>query len=57
VLTVGKLRGIDDFDLGKILVREGFKISLRFNNYEKALKAFKVLCKPNSKGSKFSCLF
>ena len=33
VLTVGRLKGIDNFDLGKILVREGFKISLRFNSF------------------------
>lgn len=36
LLTVGQLKGIgnDEFDLKKIIVREEFKISIRFNNFE-----------------------
>jgi hypothetical protein len=37
LLTVGKLKGIDDFDLSQVLVREKMKVSLRFNNFTEAL--------------------
>lgn len=44
LLTVGKLKDLDeDFDLGKILVREDFQISLRFNSFKDALRAFHCL--------------
>lgn len=37
LLEVGKLRDIDDFDLNKIVVRKGLKISVRFNTFSQAL--------------------
>ena len=44
LLKIGKLKDLgDEFDLGKILVRSGYQITLRFNNFEEALKAFKCL--------------
>lgn len=42
-LEVGTLSGIEDFNLANIQVRKGTKISLRFNNFEYALDAFKCL--------------
>lgn len=39
-LHVGKLKDIDDFDLSKIVVRDEYKISLRFNDFPQALNAF-----------------
>ena len=44
LLKVGKLKDLaGDFDLGKILVRKDFQISLRFNTFTEALQAFKCL--------------
>jgi hypothetical protein len=43
-LQVGKLKDIsDDFDLDNIVVREDYKISLRFRNFEQALLAYRAL--------------
>lgn len=41
---MGKLKGINDFDLNNIIVKdESFKITLRFNNFKNALDAIKIL--------------
>lgn len=42
-MTVGALKGIDDFDLRNVLVRKEFDITLRFNTFSEAMKAFKCL--------------
>ena len=40
LLKVGKLKDLgDEFDLGKILVRKDYHITLRFNTFSDALKA------------------
>jgi hypothetical protein len=43
LLNVGKLKGIDDFDLSKIEVRESYRVSLRFHTFEEAFEAFNHL--------------
>lgn len=43
LLHVGKLKDIEDFELDKILVRDKYKITIRFNDFTEALKAFKHL--------------
>lgn len=43
LLTVGKLKDIEDFNLNDIIVRDGYKITLRFNNFSNALKAHKFI--------------
>jgi hypothetical protein len=45
LLTIGKLKdlGSDDFDLGRILVRKDYQISLRFNSFQDSLQAFRCL--------------
>ena len=40
LLEVGSLKDIEDFDLNKIIVRKGLKISIRFNSFPLALQAF-----------------
>lgn len=44
ILEVGKLKDVaSDFDLNNIVLREGFKIQLRFQNFEEAYEAFHIL--------------
>ena len=38
-MSVGALKGIDDFDLRNVLVRKNFDITLRFNTFSEAIKA------------------
>jgi hypothetical protein len=40
LLKIGTLKGLEDFDLGKILVRKDYQISLRFNTFYDALHAY-----------------
>jgi hypothetical protein len=41
LLEVGKLKDIsEDFDLNNIVVREDYKIQIRFNTFEEALMAY-----------------
>lgn len=40
LLKIGKLKDLEDFDLGKILVRQDYQISLRFNTFYDALEAY-----------------
>ena len=40
LLKIGTLKDLEDFDLGKISVRRDYQISLRFNTFYDALKAF-----------------
>ena len=49
----------DEFDIGKILVRSGYQITLRFNSFDEALKAFKCLNRADdrSRKVKFKCYF
>jgi hypothetical protein len=58
-VKVGKLKDIDDFDLSKILVREEYKVSIRFNDFTQALEAFHALTlgKNSQKEMQFNCLF
>jgi hypothetical protein len=60
LLQVGKLKDLSqDFDLGKILVRENYQISLRFNSFPEALAAFRALSGRDDKTAalKFKCYF
>jgi len=59
LLKVGILRDLSDFDLQTIIVRQGFKIALRFNQFEGAFGAWKLLHgSTDSKGNQlFSCKF
>ena len=60
LLKIGKLKDLgDEFDLGKILVRSGYQITLRFNNFDEALKAFKCLNRVDDSSRKlqFKCYF
>lgn len=43
LLKIGTLKDLEDFDLGKISVRRDYQISLRFNTFYDALKAFQCL--------------
>ena len=43
LLKIGTLKGLEDFDLGKILVRKDYQISLRFNTFYDALHAYQTL--------------
>ena len=53
LLTVGRLKNVDDFDLSKILVRNDYKITIRFNTFKDALNVFEMLnSKINSKGTR-----
>lgn len=49
----------DEFDLGGILVRKDYQISLRFNTFLDALKAYKCLTKIEDQTRKFTfkCFF
>ncbi len=33
LLEIGTLKGLEDFDLTRIIVRKGLKVSLRFNSF------------------------
>jgi hypothetical protein len=59
LLKIGKLKDLEDFDLGKILVRRDYKISLRFNTFEDALEAYRCLStvEDPSRKIKFKCFF
>lgn len=52
LLAVGKLKDLE-FDLGKILVRKNFQVSLRFNSFADALKGFKCLTQGNARFKAF----
>ena len=52
LLEVGKLKDLE-FDLGKILVRKNFQVSLRFNSFSDALKGFKCLTQGDTKFKAF----
>jgi hypothetical protein len=43
LLSVGKLKGIDDFDLGDVNVRGDMQVAIRFNSFENTLEAFNCL--------------
>lgn len=59
LLKVGILKDLNDFDLKTIIVRQGFKIALRFNQFESAFGAWKLLHgSEDSYGNQlFSCKF
>lgn len=60
LLTIGRLKDLgNDFDLGKILVRKDYNISLRFNSFYDALKAYKCLSKIEDRANSynFTCYF
>jgi hypothetical protein len=60
LLKIGKLKDLgDEFDLGKILVRPEYFISMRFNSFQEALSAFQCLSSINDKtrGFMFKCRF
>ena len=40
---MGNLKDVEDFSLNKIVVKKDYEISLRFNDFENAFKAFKCL--------------
>lgn len=59
-LVIGNLKGIgNEFDLNNIVVRENYKISIRFNTFENALNALKALSSITDKQKKikFTVLF
>jgi hypothetical protein len=43
LMTVGKLKGIEDFKLGDVHVRNDLTLVLRFNSFEEALEAERAL--------------
>lgn len=59
MLNVGKLKGIDDFNLKKIVVRDGFRITARFNDFPSAFHAAKFLMNSRGKGKddEIRCFF
>jgi len=46
-LTLGRLKGITDFQLSNIRMRENYKITARFNSFAQALAAFRCLTQQN----------
>eukprot|EP00347_Sterkiella_histriomuscorum_P022335 403330842 len=59
-LVIGTLKGMkDEFDLNNIIVRDEFKISIRFNTFEDALDAMKSLTSISDKtrSIRFSVMF
>jgi hypothetical protein len=43
LLEVGKLKDVsEDFDLNNIVVREDYKIQIRFNTFREALNAYTI---------------
>lgn len=57
LLEIGVLKDIQDFDLSKIIVKKDFQVTVRFNSFDQALKAYQSLSTFSFEKAPFSLMF